>query len=160
MLDGFDGPFAPVPELIAPPPGQVIGSGRAGWLISHATNNGFILTNRLLKAAGIAPQWLADPVRVGGAAAAPGAVWIPASLQAAGIVARSTRDLGIDAYARATRPAGEAMPLKPVRIGLVDRLWRARCPSGWTRWLLEQFEFPFTPRLSAAAQRGRPETRL
>ena len=32
--------------------------------------------------------------------------------------------------------------LKPVRIGLWDR-YGGSMPSGWTRWLLEQFEFPF-----------------
>ena len=34
------------------------------------------------------------------------------------------------------------MSLKPVRIGLWDR-YGGSMPSGWTRWLLEQFEFPF-----------------
>ena len=142
VLDGFDGPFAPVPDLVAPPPGRVVGNGRAGWLVSHATNNGFILVNRLLKA-GVTPAWLTAPVAIGSATAAPGAVWIPWSPQAASIVAQGTRDLGIDAYARRTRPSGRSMPLKPVRIGLVDR-YGGLISSGWTRWILEQFEFPFT----------------
>jgi hypothetical protein len=33
------------------------------------------------------------------------------------------------------------MKLKPVRIGLVDQ-YGGNMPSGWLRWLLEQFEFP------------------
>ena len=40
------------------------------------------------------------------------------------------------------RPPGELMKLKPVRIGLWDT-YGGSMPSGWTRWLLEQFEFPF-----------------
>jgi len=34
------------------------------------------------------------------------------------------------------------VPLKPVRIGLWDQ-YGGSMPSGWTRWLLERFEFPF-----------------
>ena len=34
------------------------------------------------------------------------------------------------------------MKLKPVRIGLWDQ-YGGSMPSGWTRWLFEQFEFPF-----------------
>ena len=42
----------------------------------------------------------------------------------------------------ASRPTGEMVKLKPVRIGLWDQ-YGGSMPSGWTRWLLEQFEFPF-----------------
>ena len=35
------------------------------------------------------------------------------------------------------------MTLKPVRIGLLDNKNGGSMPSGWTRWLLERFEFPF-----------------
>jgi hypothetical protein len=40
------------------------------------------------------------------------------------------------------RPAGEALKLRPVRIALWDR-YGGSSPSGWTRWMLERFEFPF-----------------
>src|SRR5262249_3011853 len=40
-------------------------------------------------------------------------------------------------------PSGEAFKLRAPRIGLWDR-YGGSMPSGWTRWLLEQFEFPFT----------------
>ncbi|HMC11992.1 MAG TPA: hypothetical protein VKH44_11905, partial [Pirellulaceae bacterium] len=39
-------------------------------------------------------------------------------------------------------PAKEAVAVKAVRIGLWDR-YGGSMPSGWTRWLLERFEFPF-----------------
>ena len=34
------------------------------------------------------------------------------------------------------------MKLKPIRIGLYDS-YGGSMPSGWTRWLFEQYEFPF-----------------
>jgi hypothetical protein len=39
-------------------------------------------------------------------------------------------------------PGKQALALKPVRIGLWDR-YGGSMPSGWTRWLLERFEYPF-----------------
>jgi hypothetical protein len=34
------------------------------------------------------------------------------------------------------------MPLRPIRVGLWDQ-YGGSMPSGWTRWMFEQFEFPF-----------------
>ena len=48
ILDAVDERFTPVADVMAPPPGRIEGTGKAGWLVSHETNNGFILTNRLL----------------------------------------------------------------------------------------------------------------
>ena len=42
----------------------------------------------------------------------------------------------------AKAPGGQALKLKPVRIGLYDQ-YGGSMPSGWTRWLFEQYEFPF-----------------
>src|SRR5205807_654375 len=40
------------------------------------------------------------------------------------------------------RPSAELIKLRPVRIGLWD-VYGGSISSGWTRWLLEQYEFPF-----------------
>ena len=141
ILDGFEAPLSSVHDLMAPPPGRVVGTGDAGWLIGHETNNSFILTNRLLKA-GVPVRWLSQGITVDDDTLQPGAIWVPASPQARAIVAQSVPGLGIVAHAVATPPASPGLALKPVRIGLVDR-WGGQIPAGWTRWLLEQFEFPF-----------------
>jgi hypothetical protein len=141
VLEPFGGPFSEVTDLLAPPPGRIEGGGRAGWLVGHETNNSFILTNRLLKA-GIRPFWLSDSIAVKGKTLQPGAIWVPASDRAAVILRSATRDLGITAYARGQRPRGSAIALKPLRIGLADQ-WGGLMSSGWTRLLLERFEFPF-----------------
>lgn len=141
ILDGFDGPFEPVAEVMAPPPGRVIGSGKAGFLVSHELNDSFVLSNRLLKA-GQAVLWVKPAVKAAGRDFAPGALWVPATAQSRAIVAKAAADLGVDAYALAKAPAGETIRLKPVRVGLVDK-YGGVMSSGWTRWLLEQFEFDF-----------------
>lgn len=143
MLDGAPENFPLVADVMdAPPPGRVVGDGSAGYIVSHATNNSFILSNRLLKA-GVPVQWLTAQTSVGDQTLAPGALWIPASAKAKTIVAQSVGPLGIDAYAVDAKPAGDTMTVKPVRIGLVD-IYGGSMASGWTRWIFENFEFPYT----------------
>ena len=142
VQDGLSGGFTPVNDLIQTPAGHLLGSGQGGWLVDHATINAYVLTNRLLKAR--APvYWLKSPVDASGHSFAPGAVWIPYNAASEAIVKKAVASLGIEAYAVAAMPAGDAMALKPMRIGLVD-VYGGSMTSGWTRWLFEQLEFPFT----------------
>ncbi|MFY0398447.1 M14 family metallopeptidase [Brevundimonas naejangsanensis] len=141
ILDGFEAPTERVADVMAPPPGRIEGSGPAGWLIDHAPVNGYILTNRLL-AAGLPVYWQEGETRAGRATLPPGALWIPADDKARPIVEAAVRELGLNAHAVARAPGGEQIALKPVRIGLVDR-YGGSMASGWTQWMLEQFEYPF-----------------
>lgn len=142
LLDPFEAKTAPIPDVMVPPPGRIIGNGNAGWLIGHETNNSAILTNRLLKA-GVQPAWVKQAVALGNAQLAPGAIWVPASAAAGAVVKQAVAELGLTAHAMNRAPAGPTMKLRPVRLGLVDR-YGGLMTAGWTRWLLEQFEFPFT----------------
>jgi Zinc carboxypeptidase len=140
-LDGFTGPFQQVTNQQAPPPGIISGpENPAGYLISHRTNNSFIVVNRLLKA-GCDVYWLKQPVSEQSEWGA-GTIWVPASAAVRPILESSTKELGVGAQGIAAAPAGEAIKLKPVRIGLVD-IYGGLMPSGWDRWLFEQYEFPY-----------------
>jgi hypothetical protein len=59
-----------------------------------------------------------------------------------GIVERGAKELGIAARGLSTAPAGEALKLAPVKVALVD-VYGGSMPSGWTRWIFEQYEVPF-----------------
>ena len=141
ILDGFDGPFARINGLLPPPPASVSGTGTAGYLISHQINNSFVLINRLLKA-GADVYWLKHAEKLEGEDLGTGAIWVPASSAARSIIERGAKQLGVPAHALAQAPAGDALKLKPIRIGLYDD-YGGIMPSGWTRWLFEQYEFPF-----------------
>ncbi|MBT0668031.1 peptidase [Novosphingobium profundi] len=142
VLDAPPPAFPLVGEVIAaPPPGRVVGDGKAGWIVDHGVNTSFTLTNRLLKA-GLPVFWLKEGASVAGRTLAPGALWIPASAKAAAIVAAGVGPLGLDAYAQEARPSGTAIAIKPVKIGLVD-VYGGSMASGWTRWIFEQYEFPY-----------------
>ncbi len=148
MFTNITGPFESIAtDLAAPPAGTIAGlpNGKgkvAGFLVSHEYNDAYTLTNRLLKA-GVPVYWLKQPVKVGDKELPAGALWIPNSKAAFELVQTAARELGINAYALEKTPAGDAFLLHPERIGLVD-VYGGSMPSGWTRWLFEQFEFPFT----------------
>ena len=145
VLDSFDGPFEAVSN-VAPPRGAVSPStpleagGVAGYLVSHHQNDAFVAVNRLLRAGG-AVYWPADR-RVGGSGAGTGAMFIAASEATRPVLDQAAADLGLVFTGVRSRPAGPALRLRPVRIGLWDRYGGASS-SGWIRWLLERYEFPF-----------------
>jgi hypothetical protein len=49
---------------------------------------------------------------------------------------------------------GEGKPVKAARIG-VYRSWNANMDEGWTRWILEQYQFPFVSLYNADVIGGR-----
>jgi hypothetical protein len=142
IVEAFDGPFETLPDVIATPPGTVVGHAGAGWLVSHAPNNAFTLTNRLIKA-GAPVFWLKAPTTVAGQAFGTGTLWIPTSAKADAIVRKAARDLGLNAYGVDAKPTGDTIKLKPVRVGVVD-LYGGLMPTGWTRWLFDNYEMPYT----------------
>ncbi len=143
ILEPFEGPFERVSGLLDPPPGSITGAARpAGYIISHRVNNSFIVINRLLKQKSEV-YWLKNSAtEVEGNDLGTGAIWIPASASARSVLERSAKELGVNVYAVSHRPAGSMIKLKQVRIGLFDQ-YGGLMPSGWTRWIFEQFEFPF-----------------
>ncbi len=143
VYEGFEGPFERIGfEMLKPTPATVSGpANAAGYLVSHKINDAVVLTNRLLKA-GADVYWLKEERTIDGVALGTGTLWIPATATSTPIVKTAAVDLGVAAYGVAEAPAGEAMKLKPIRIGLVD-LYGGSMPSGWIRWMFEQYEFPF-----------------
>ncbi len=142
VLDKFDGPFLPVKGLLDPPQAPVTGpEDPAGWLISHRENDSFVVTNRLLKA-GCDVYWMKKAVIADSQDMGTGSIWVPRCAAAPGILAASAKQLGVAAHGVAKAPVGEALKLKPIRIGLYDQ-YGGLMPAGWTRFIFEQFEFPF-----------------
>jgi len=123
------------------PAGQVSGQGPV-FLLGHETNNSLVAVNRLLKE-GADISWLADKTEVGGKEYAAGAIVVKAGKDLAGKMAEISKSLGIDAVALAEPPAGKSIRIRAPRTALYQP-WGGNADEGWTRWLLEQFEFPFT----------------
>jgi hypothetical protein len=137
VLNGFDGPFQKLKhgEIQQPKPLGAIASS-TGYLMDARANNSFIVVNDLLKA-GVAVYRL--PKGTGNKAeSGPGTFYVPAAGKA--ILQKASAELGVKATGIAKMPA-DAVKVTPMRIGLWDT-YGGSMPSGWTRWLMEQFHFP------------------
>lgn len=142
ILDDFQGPFEKIPDLAKPLPGKISGSGKAGFLLSHQINDSFIAINQLLKN-GEKVYWLKHPVNTQSQKFPAGVIYIPAGRSTLPLIQRIAQQTGLNFTRMASKPKGDALQLKPVRIGLWDR-YGGSMASGWVRWILEQFEFDFT----------------
>ncbi|PTQ97931.1 zinc carboxypeptidase [Mucilaginibacter yixingensis] len=129
ILDDFNGPFARVPygELQAFPTAKVVET-KSGYTISDKANNSFIVVNDLLAAG-------ADVYRSGD-----GNFYIPYSVKATSILKKNATSLGVATTASA-KPKN-ATKITPARIALWDQ-YGGSMPSGWVRWLMEQYHYPF-----------------
>jgi hypothetical protein len=141
ILDGFDGPFERLSGLQRPAPGRVTETaGAVGYVVSHHQNDAFVAANRLLKA-GEEVHFVAD--RKWQSPGGTGVMFIPSRPTTAPVLQKAAAELGLNFQAVTSRPAGQTYRLTKARIGLGDR-YGGSMPSGWVRWLLEQYEFDYS----------------
>ncbi len=151
VLDGFDGPFEEImSEHVAPPPGTVFAAENAvGFFLSARTNDSFRAVNRLLKL-GEDVQRLQTRFVAEGVPHPAGMFFIKRKATTLPNLQKLAAELGVRFGGTTVAPGKEAAKVKPMRIGLWDK-YGGSMPSGWTRWLLERFEYPFeivtTPKL-------------
>ena len=140
ILDGFSGPFQPIPWLAEPLPGTVAGADSpAGYVVDHV-NAAFTAVNRIL-ASGGQVFWIEETFDAAGTSFEPGAFFIPAAAATRSELEDWATQLGLSFHAVAAAPAS-TFELTHARVGLWDR-YGGSMPSGWTRYVLEDFEFNF-----------------
>jgi Zinc carboxypeptidase len=143
ILDGFNAPLEEISQdSVAPPPARVLGAEDAvGFFLSPQLNDAFRAVNRLQKA-GEEVRRLQRPAKVAGVSYQAGTFFIPRKTTTKSILETTAAELGTPFQGSPAAPGPEAVLIKTARVGLWDRPGGS-IPSGWTRWLLEQFEFPF-----------------
>jgi Zinc carboxypeptidase len=142
VLDGFDGPFETLKDVVSAPPARFSRAPESGaYLVRHEINDAFVAVNRLLKSG--ADVSLAKAAFTANGRDYPAGTFVIAATAAAGSVLESlASEKGLPADSVTSRPAVALARMRPKRVGLWDQ-YGGSMPSGWTRWLLEQFEFPF-----------------
>jgi hypothetical protein len=159
ILDAFTAPTERLHGILAPPPGKVAELKRpTGYLLSHQFNDAFTGTTRLL-AAGEDVYWLQNAFTANKKTYPIGTIYIPAKKTTQAQVEKLAADLGLNFDAIAVKPHGDALKIRPVRIGLWDR-YGGSMDSGQIRWLLEKaFPIPFNviyaPELNAGDLRSK-----
>jgi hypothetical protein len=141
VLEDVTGALEPVGmNLIKPVPGRVVeAAGAAGYTVSHGVNDAFTAVNRLLKA-GEEVFFVHD--RTWQSPEGTGVIFITAKPSTLAVLKTAATELGLTFNAVSQKPAGALYRLRTPKIGLWDQ-YGGSMPSGWVRFLLEQFEFPF-----------------
>ena len=142
LLDGFSGPFTPIEGLAKPPAGAVPKpESAAGFLLDRAANDSFLAVNRLLGKR-FRVQRLRQPFEAEGKTHPAGTWYIPNGAEVLPALQQLADQLGLDFLPAAKPFEVDRADLRSPRIGLWDR-YGGSMESGWTRWILEQFEFDF-----------------
>ena len=132
---GFDSPIGAgfntnaVAAGIIPPAGSLSGNGNA-LVLDAAQNNSYRALNR---------AWAQGAqVRV-----IPGSDGASAAYAVTGLSGNAQQSLISELALQARRGDAAGTPIRQPRIGLY-RPWQASSDEGWTRWVMERFEFDFT----------------
>jgi len=149
-MDGSPARLADLREAVWP--GGDVAAGAGGWLISHRADTSFTAVNGLL-AGKHQVWWLKSPVAELGGASGPGDFWVPAGSVTPEELSRISRDARVEIRPLAQAPTGSAWRMRPARIGLY-KPWVANIDEGWTRFLLEQYHFPFENLDNEALKKG------
>jgi len=122
------------------------------WVIDGRGNGASLAINRLQKA-GARVSWLTSPLPIQGHTYETGALVVSEARGIAAVVEAVARDLGLRVTAVGGRPPQATLPLARARVALY-KPWVESIDEGWTRWLLEQYEFPFETITDADIRRG------
>jgi hypothetical protein len=121
---------------VTPTPGVVRPAGVGGYLLSHDVLDSFRALNAL---AGKQIAMLSSPMVIDRQTWPAGSFWVEPGAEAT--LTDLAKKIGISARALTVKPDG-LVPMRTPRIGLWDQ-YGGSMEAGWTRWILEQFDFKF-----------------
>src|SRR6202171_1617089 len=162
----FDGKLDRVTPMPAPDGGLGVAASRAAreetpgkgtegnrgavYILSHDWNNSATAVNHLLAKsdltnAGYDVYWTAGAQRAGSQEIPAGTILVIG--KPGNDIGATLNQIGRDAHVNfvslSSRLESSAWQLRAPRIGLYQP-WTANMDEGWTRWLLEQYAFPYT----------------
>ena len=126
--------------------------------IDARVNNAYRLVNALLSA-GVAVERLAEPLATGGETWPAGTFVVAAADVSRPIVDRAISADGVIVRGLAATPGGRRVTLRQPRVGLY-RPWGGNMDEGWTRYVFEQFGFPYETLRNADIRAGQLRQRV
>jgi hypothetical protein len=140
VRDPFDALLARVDGWTSWPRAGIAGEGTT-WVLPHEPDVSSTATHRLL-AAGAEVSWATEPVRIGDRIFNTGAIVVRRISPE--LINRLSEELALD-VAATTRslPAEHLLPLRLPRVAVYEP-WGGNADAGWTRWIFEQHDLPYT----------------
>ncbi len=138
ISESIEGAFRKIEEAEVPE-GRVLGVSSHGYALDCRLNDGYTAVNRLLASGAEVSRALA-PVEVDGLRLPQGS-FVVEGADPEGIM-EAAGDLPLTFHA--LPGAVEAKrPVRRLRVGVYQRYWGGNIDEGWTRFVLEQFGFPY-----------------
>lgn len=132
--------MSPVKE-VSPKPGKVSESGTY-YILNHSVNNSFKAMNRILERGGEV-LWAKEELKFNGKKYPVGTILIPSNTVKRNFLEEIAKELCLNIEATKEKISEKStIKIKKARIGIYQS-WMANIDEGWTRWVLEQFEFPY-----------------
>lgn len=140
ILDPFTVPSERLKGFAPPPPATV---AQAKWYVwPRTTNDAFAAVNRLLKG-GQEVYTLAHPTTAGTIALPAGTFVVPYGNGTTQILSAIAKERGVTFTALSAEPSpSDLVRLHVPRVALWD-VYGGEISSGWMRYVLDQFEFPY-----------------
>jgi hypothetical protein len=135
------------------PQGRVdVADNAFAYLWGHATNDDVVALNRLM-GKGYRVLWNSEPFEASGKIYPPGTMIVQNRKGLINDLKSIVKDLSVHFKGLMVKPEINAFELKKVRLGLY-KSWTASMDEGWTRWVLEQYEFSYESVYDKDIKRG------
>jgi hypothetical protein len=155
-VDRIEQTFEPPPSSRLADAGQAAGrlwgERKPDFYVVDGRGTGAVIAANRLLAAGQPVAWTTTSAEVAGTTVGAGALVVKHGEQARAVLERAVAELGVQVTGARGRPPA-TQPLARTRIGLL-KPWVENIDEGWTRWLLEQHEFPFRTLTDQDVRRG------
>ncbi len=128
------------------------------WVLDGRGNAAAIAVNRLV-AAGASPLWTLEGIDGAGYKYQPGAIVVPYLKELEPIIPTLAHDLGLRAEGMRSRIPANTQPIGRSRVA-VYKPWTASIDEGWTRLVLERYEFKFASLTDQQVRSGNLRTQF
>ena len=125
-----------------------------GFALDPRANDSFTAVNRLLASGATVYRARGDVAVSGGITWPAGTFIVPASNETRSRLEQSTAVLGLSVAALESSPGSQLARLAPPRVALY-RGWGSNADEGWTRFVLDAFEFPYVSLCDADLRENR-----
>ncbi len=144
VVSPFEARLEKMERGASPPKGSVrlINGGGQYLLVERNQNHAFTLVNRLL-AAGQSVFTVTQEFECAGKNFSAGTFVIHAAGERLDAIEADVIEIGLEAVRVSESPSEGLVQVKPVRLG-VYQPWTASMDEGWTRWVLEKYEFAYS----------------
>jgi hypothetical protein len=129
-------------EEVKPAAGKIAGKPDFAYLISPQSNVSFTAINRVFKEGGKVER-ATEPFSADKKAFPAGIFLISSSSVKSSFIEKLARELNLEIAGISEKPKTDTFNLKKVRLG-VYKSWVSSEDEGWTRFVLESHEFPYT----------------